>query len=281
MKFKLNPTQQIILVLGLISLGAILANPGWPVLIHLLSTLGFSLILFAILKAITKKPQSIYNSAITGLIIFLVLHYSFDSNFQIYYSLGATFIAILSKFFLKYRGSSIFNPTALGILIVFLITKLIPNLDPVFISWWGTAYKTGLSLGGETSFLFPSALFLMIIWIIFGLNKWRKWPIFLSFLIAHFLLMLLRQQDMSIIRFIFTDATIYFFAAIMLIDPKTSPILKKQQILFGLLAAITYNAFAHFGFTHPELIAILIANLYFFGAKIFMQKPKQNAETNV
>ena len=53
----------------------------------------------------------------------------------------------------------------------------------------------------------------------------------------------------------------------MLIEPKTSPILKKDQIIYGVLAAIAYNGIKHFEIAHFDLLAIAIANLYFFVSK--------------
>lgn len=258
MKFKLNPTQQIALLLGLYTIGAVLVNLRTQVFLHLLATLGFSLILFGIFTAISKKKKNIWNTVISALIIFLVLHYGPGTQ-DLVYPLIATFITVFSKFFLEIKGLPIINPVVLGLLITYLLGRLIPALGSPFISWWGTSYQ-----GFFSGYSVPIALILIVIWIVLGLGKWRKYPLLMTFLISHALLVFARTSELSFVKFTFSDATIYFFAAIMLVEPKSSPIPKPQQFIYGVIAASAYNLLAHFNVTHFDLIAIAIANLYFF-----------------
>lgn len=278
MKLKLNPTQKVALILALCSLGAIWVN--WTnfnskLLLHLASTLGFGLILFYIFKFISKKEKNIWNTIISCLILLLVLNFAFGTK-DIVLALIATFITIFSKFFLEPKGMPIINPVVLGLLVTFLIAKIIPALDPVFISWWGASYKLSLA----SNFIVDLPLTLMAIWIVWGLPQWRKLPILISFLIFHaILILLINIKDPEIWNFLkysFTTGTIYFFTAIMLIEPKTSPILKKDQIIFALIAAITYNLLLYIKAPHFDLFAIAAANLYFFFYKFFkFKKPAQ------
>lgn len=268
MNLKLNPTQQITLILALLSIGGLIANPKLQVLWHLLATLGFGLILFWIFKAISKKPKNIYNTVISCLIIFLVLNYGFQTS-DLIYALVTTFITISSKFFLNVKGLPVINPVVLGLLTTYWGSKLL-GLAPAFISWWGASYKIPVS---GLSWPIPASLIIVAVWIIFGLRKWRKFWIFGSFLITYIAAILIfwnpngETMKMDTIKFIFTDSTIYFLAGIMLIEPKTSPILRNQQIIFGILAGVFICGYFFFGLPQFDLVAIAAANLYFFCTK--------------
>ncbi len=256
MKLKLNPLQKVTAVLAIYALGAILVNLGQDVIYHLLATVGFAVILFFLFSKLSGKKKNIYNTLISSLIIFLVLHYGTE-NSDLIYPLLATFITIFSKFFLEIKGSPVINPVIFGLLLTYFITTLVPSLEPLFISWWGAAYSYNE---------IPIALIIIAIWILFFLKTWRKYPTLISFLLVHAVILLV-QQEIDFLKFTFTDATIYFFAAIMLIEPRTSPILKKEQIIYGVLTAIAYNGFKYFEIAHFDLLAIAIANLYFFISK--------------
>ncbi len=253
MKFKLNPLQKITAILSIYSLAAILINLDQEVIYHLFATVGFALLLFVIFSKLSGKKKNIYNTLISSLIIFLVLHYGVETK-DLIYPLLATFITIFTKFFLELKGSPIINPVVFGLLLAHLLTMIIPGLEPLFISWWGAGY----SYNG-----IPIALIIIAVWILLLFKTWRKFPALISFLALHAII-IAAQQDIEFLKFTFTDATIYFFASIMLIEPRTSPILKKDQIIYGILAALVYNGLKYIGLNHFDLLAIVVANLYFF-----------------
>ncbi|MDA1060764.1 MAG: hypothetical protein O3B47_03145 [bacterium] len=268
MKLKLNPLQQVTLLLAAFSLGAIVQNLSLKVFIHLGATLGFGLALFYLFTFLSRKKKNIYNTVISTLIIFLVLHYGIKTA-DVIYPIIVTFIAIFSKFFLERKNFPIINPVVFALLLTYLASTVIPSFDAPFISWWGTNYKALIG-----SYNFPLGMLLILVWMFFGLGKWRKYRILFSFLVAHSILLFLRTNldatiNFTTLEFTLSDATIYFFAAIMLIEPKSSPMIKLQQIIFGIIAALAYNLMAHFQVNHFDLFAIAIANLYFFGARTF------------
>lgn len=272
MQLKLTPTNQVTLTLALISAGAIYNTPSRETLIHFLLTVVFATILFYIFKFLTKKPKELSNTLTTSLIIFLVVH-NFATPPDIYFTLAITFLAIASKFLLTWRNMPIVNPAVFGILAAFFLGKLF-SLTP-FVSWWGAAYVIP-----TPEFALPFALIILAIWIIFGLKNWRKFPLLITFLLAHAILLFAFTKNLETLKFIFTDATIYFLAAIMLIEPKTSPILTRQQIIFALIAALSFNVVNYFNLPLAELFGILVANLYFFGQKYLMiRKNAQKSQT--
>ena len=277
MKLKINATEQITLLLCIYSFGAILGNMDnyLNISLHLLATFGLANILYWLFSQLSGKKKNYLNTVISSLIIFLVLHYG-SQNQDLVYPAIITLLAVASKFFLEPRNTPIINPVVLGLLLASLVLPFIPGFETPFISWWGTSYKFQVALG-QTVFNISPALLLVGIWIIFGLGKWRKYPLLISFLLGHAILLMITERSLDLFAFIFTDATIYFFAAIMLIEPKTSPILKKQQIIFGIIAAIVYSTLIQLHVGNFELWAILAANVYFFSTKQLQMRKKQTA----
>lgn len=280
MKLKLNPPQQIALILGLLSLGAIMAGKFQiQILIHLAATLGSGLILFFIFKLISRQNKNIWNTIISCLIIFLVLHPgNWESTAGYVFAtpaLIATFITVSSKFFLEYKGSPIINPAILGLLVLTILAKIFPGNINFFTSWWGASFKIQE---------IPLSLIIIAAWIIFGLKTWRKFPVFFTYLITYAVLILIflikapaESSGLDFLKFTFTDSTIYFLTSIMLVEPRTSPVLKSQQIIYGIIAAIFSTLYVLFGMEILMLLAIIVPNLYFFFTKIINTQQNRTA----
>lgn len=271
--FRLDPIRRFaffLIVFAATALGYNLyIQPEAAVLlfIHLACTLGFGLILFALYSRLSSKHKNIWDTVITCLILFLVLHYEAVHEFipgfrfsDIAYPLIATFFALTLKFFVEFRASPVVNPTAGSLLLMAAAAAFIPGLEKPFISWWGASFWI-------LPFEVPVSLFLIAIWILGGLHVWKKWPILISFLAAHALFLFLRTSSLETLSFTFLDSTIYFLAGVMLVEPKTSPLLAWKQVAYGVLAAVILNAFAYWNLPHYELFAIVGANLFNAGLK--------------
>lgn len=280
MKLKLNPTQQITFVLTLLALGAIVSNNfKTAILIHLLATVGFGFLLFFIFKFFSKQQKNILNTVISCLIIFLICHYTdMMGTSSVISAATITFITIFSKFFLEWKGSPIFNPVVLGLFVLEILTLLIPGFQASFVSWWGASYSLWPGLITFT-------LILMAIWIVFCFKSWRKWAVAITYLASYFILLLILYKGVEaysvidMMKATFLDSTIYFFTFVMLSEPRTSPMLKKHQVIYGLLAAIISIIGTLTNFPTSMLLAILIPNLYFFLTKWFMIRKMQAKQT--
>lgn len=279
MKLKLNPTQQITCLLLIFAIGAIFKNNfSSQIFIHLAATLGFGLILFYALQKITKQNKNISNTIISCLIIFLVLHYGMKPA-DAFAAMLVTFVVLISKFFLEWKGSPIFNPVVLGLFVLEILTLLIPSFQASFVSWWGASYSLW---PGPITF----TLILMAVWIIFSFRSWRKWPVAITYLASFCVLLLIFYKGVEafsmadMLKANFFNSTIYFFTFIMLSEPRTSPMLKKHQIIYGLLAGIISTVGSLTNFPTSTMLAILIPNLYFFLTKWFMIKKMQARQTN-
>jgi hypothetical protein len=264
MKLKLNPTHEIAILLILLSVGAIIKNNfHLQVFMHLGATLGFGVIIFYVFKYLKKQEKNIWNTIISCLIIFLLLHYGAKPIDVLVTTLVIAFV-VFSKFFMEWKGSPIFNPVVLGFFALEIFSNFIPSLKLSFVSWWGASYSFGAV---------PVALILIAIWTIFSFKAWRKWPVALSYLGFFAIFSILApiifkgstlQSSFDLAKFIFTNSTIYFLAFIMLAEPRTSPLMRNQQIIYGLIAAVFSTISLLTNFPTSSLLAILVPNLYFF-----------------
>lgn len=259
MPFKIDPIKRCALFLILFAGGALAFNFSNQVLLHLVATLGWGLILYVFYSWTSNKHKNIWDTVITSLILFLVLHYGAGLS-DLIFPLTATFIAITLKFFVEYKGFPVVNPAGAGLILTALILAFIPGLEHPFVSWWGASYQGYVSLA------------LIALWMIGGLYQWRKWRTVLSFVCVFVLGLLAQGEGLEAIRFVLTDSTLYFFATLMLVEPKTSPFLPKEQVAYGALAAILLSALSFGSAPYPELFALITVNLVFFGHRI---RPKK------
>ncbi|RKP56970.1 hypothetical protein D7Z26_02995 [Cohnella endophytica] len=203
-----------------------------------------------------EKRKRIFpdGAVITGVIVSLIL--SVTSPWYIVASTSV--LSILSKHLLAYRKKPVFNPAAIGLLLSV----------PIFHaqqSWWG-------------AFGDFNALFLLIIlvggyWVA---HRIQKFPLVFSYLGAYLIAMFvisvgivpigsetLHSGDIfDALRPPFINATL-FFALFMLTDPPTSPAKTRDQIIFGMLAAIAGAVvYRLFGGLIYLYIGLLVGNLY-------------------
>lgn len=270
MKLKLNATQETAALLILFTIGAVVRNNfQMQIFIHLAATVGLGVIIFYVFKYLTKKTKNIWNTIISCLIIFLIIHYGAKPTDALATMLVVTFV-VFSKYFMEWKGSPIFNPVVLGFFGLEVLAKFIPSLQLSFLSWWGTGYSF---ISSPIDILSITLCIIFGIWILFSFKTWRKWGVALSYLafLAISILLFYKvspgEGQFDFLKFTFTNSTVYFFAFVMLSEPRTSPMLKHQQVIYGFLAAIFSTLSFTTNFPTSALLAILVPNLYFFIVK--------------
>lgn len=160
----------------------------------------------------------------------------------------AAAVAISSKYVLRLKGRHIFNPATLGLLVSLWLFKLGDQ-------WW--AAVAGLNIAG---FTVPLTLLL-----IFASYKADKLKVSIPFLFATALLYAVTEfvkvpftaQGMLS----FASFMPYYFAFIMLSEPKTSPYAAKEQIVFSIAVALLYFVLDFNSVRFPFFIALLAGNL--------------------
>lgn len=216
----------------------------------LLLSLGFLLFFcFSInllLGKLYKVATNHESSLITALILFFVLGAPTDSLQWIGIAFAAA-VAITSKYLITWRSSLIFNPAAIGVLIVSL-----------------------LGIGNGAWWIADAILFIpMLIVGFLVLLKLRRFELFFVFFIPAITLIIIKSlSDSSLINAIIASVTLYpllFFGTIMLSEPFTMPNTRNKRLVFGVMVGLIFALNLDLGFitTSPHL-ALIIGNLFAF-----------------
>lgn len=198
----------------------------------------------AIKKLFLRKGLVFPSSAlITGIIIGSIA----PLNAPIAAVLAASAVAIVSKYLLRLKGRHVFNPAALGLLVSLFLFRL----GDV---WWAAS---GFNLAG---FAVPVTLLLVI-----ASYKADKLKASIPFLAVTAIL----YGATQFIKVPFTPVGLlnffaslpFYFAFIMLSEPRTSPNAPRGQAVFGVLVALLVFALDAGKVNYPFFIALLAGNL--------------------
>lgn len=191
-----------------------------------------------------------YNTRTENRIItFLILFLLFDSLNPWWVFLLLGFIAELGQFLFRTPLGPLFNPAAFGALVISLFGFL--------PSWWGVNPEPRFSLL-NVDISIPT-------WIIgffaaYVAYRYRKHFVALSGATSFFIIYFLLAGNIAI--YLLLEGTLLFFFLVMTCEPKTSPIMPKEQLLFGTLVGTLLAFGLAFHVLEASLIALLIANLF-------------------
>lgn len=202
---------------------------AWPVLTY---------------KSAAFKHPFFTNNLITILILFLLL----DDQLGWLPMLGIGLFTSGIKQMVRFNKQPLFNPAAAGLAVASALG--------ILISWWGTSFAPRFS-GLDISI----AAFLTLPFGIYLIYKYRKWQITLSFAVVFGLLAAIWLKTIPL-NLLF-EGTVMFFALIMIVEPKTSPNLVTQQIVFGACIGAMSVLGLVFGVSSAYIYSLLIANLVY------------------
>lgn len=206
-----------------------------------------------ILKKRFKFP---YSAIITGIIVGSIVQFSSS----LWIVVTASIIAICSKFAIRLKGSHIFNPAALGLLVSLFIFS---SGD----EWWAAVNHNFYGV------VIPLSAILIL-----ANYKAGKLGVSLSFLLVMAILSYSTEfipmnsfTLKGVMNLIYSMQ--FYFAFVMVSEPKTSPYGLKQQIAFGVLAAILTFAFSFYNIKFALIIALLAGNLVYALHRSYFVKP--------
>lgn len=221
-----------------------------------------SLIYFIIKKSLDDKFIVPQNLIISTNIIFLVIHPT--SSFI---DVAIIFAAILIiNGFIRYKGFPVFNPAAIAIFCVFIISSILFNLGlvkgTIFVSWWGANLVKGI----DPTSLFTSILGLILtfffVYYAYAFRKWAYGVIFIiSYIVLRFVFILFYANNIDVGLLSISNslyALLIFFAFVMLSEPKTTPLRNVAQLFYGFIAAFIY--FLLFTARNLDLLTVLDIN---------------------
>lgn len=227
---------QMVLVLLILATAGTLAS-GLRTHEHVITAVIITQLASLIIKYYKTRAFALSQDAlITGLLVGLVMN---PGNLPA--TALASTLAIAGKYILRINNRKIFNPAASGMLAAFILMG-------ARTSWWGSASILAL----------PLALFIAY--------RIGKLPLMASFIIAHALIIFgmqayAGQQTTPLSALL--DNTTFFFAGLMLVEPKTSTFMPKAMIVQGAATAAAALAFFTLmpGIDH-YLAGLLLMNVF-------------------
>ncbi|MDE1810479.1 MAG: RnfABCDGE type electron transport complex subunit D [Candidatus Micrarchaeota archaeon] len=238
MRIKL-PDIYIQMIVSLLILAAISASQYGALQIsyQLIYAVLPAAVLDLFLKRYALKKFVVPKSAIiTGLLVALVI----NPGTHWYVLVAASLIAIASKHLIKIDSRNIFNPAAFGLLAVFM-------LFGVGDAWWASS-----------SLIAVLVLGLLVAYRIKRLTTAVTYIAAFDLVFALLNLHLVSASPLALL-----NPTILFFAFLMLIEHKTSPLTLRSCIAYSVIVGVLSAAFFAIN-SHADflLLALIFGNLF-------------------
>ncbi len=210
-------------------------------------------------KFYLKRPEIKFpfSAIVTGIIIGSII--SFNASLVVI--LLASVVAILSKFFIRLKGMHIFNPAVTGLLVALAVFSLADE-------WWAAIGFNAFGIVLPVTFL-----------LIFANHKAAKLKVALPFLaviaVLYYFTGFVPISSFTVTGLLaFVNILPFYFAFIMLTEPKTSPYGTNQQIIFGVSLAVLLVA-AEFGrVPYSFFVTLLIGNLGYSIYRNYFSSPR-------
>ena len=205
-----------------------------------------------IARALRIAPHA-ESSLITALLIFFVMGPVLDPAGLASIAIAGV-IASVSKYLLAVRRRHIFNPAAVGVFVVTLIS---------FAGVAGFSYATWWV--GSSLLLLPVAIAGFLV-----LYRTRRLSLGLVFLVVAAASVVIRyaltgSAPADALQYVFLSSPAVFFAAFMLSEPLTLPPRRWQQLVEAVLVALVFTVPFTVGLvTSTPQVALLVGNLLAF-----------------
>ncbi len=182
---------------------------------------------------------------ITTLILFLL----FDPTSPWWYFPLVRIVTEGAQYLFRAPGGPLFNPAALGTVIV--------SFFGILPSWWGANQAPRFMILDTDVSIFAFFTLFIAGYVAY---KYKKIPLILatllSFIVSFFLC--LGENPTPIV----IEGTLLFYLLVMVPEPKTSPVLQKEQVIYGCIIGVLVSLGLLFHFTESYLTALLVGNLY-------------------
>ncbi len=245
--------------IGLMFFGVLPYDP-WKAIAATLVLYGAAKISNPILGKLFKVKPNSESSAITGLILALIVGPDIAWS-TLPWLVLISVIAMASKYIIVFQRRHIFNPAALAVLISYFAFG-------IGASWWiGTL---------------PMVIFVILGGLVFIRKvKWFHlvFSFLITYLVAQSIVLRLLSPDADIIGLVknlLLYSPILFFSFVMLTEPLTAPSGKNARIGYGIFVALVAVLVPHFfsisyGLEGALLIANLVGLLVFGNTRRFLK----------
>lgn len=162
-------------------------------------------------------------------------------------------LGVLTEVFerlLRAPTGPLLNPAALG--------GLLLALAGFYPDWWGMSFEPRIVVAGAGASVFTWLFLGAAVWVA---NKYKKLWLVVGALVSFCLSYGLGFGQLPI--GVLLDGTLLFFFLVMLVEPKTSPALKQEQLWFGAAVGSLVVVLLKLAFVEAYLGALLCTELGF------------------
>lgn len=280
-----------LILISLLDLFFLELNFGLVAVSNLFLLFASVLLIYEVVMTVMKSiKSSSLNIAISSVIAYVVIHP--DQGWWTYPLLILGII--LGKHYIRTKTGPIFNPVALSIFFVYLFSVVTTLLgitsQTLFVSWWGADL-----VFSSLQFVPLIAIFAlaMLSVLLFYAKTFRKLYVGGYTLLVFTLLTIMfdfRPQELIPTIYTIWTGSFAYLAFVMMTEPKTTPIHKKDQIIVGVSAGIilyllnillpSLGVFRTLSIEIPSILTILLANALWYGMKVWQQRyDKKNSNT--
>lgn len=257
---KLTAYDHLLVFMGILTLlkvVSVFVYQGTDEGIHLLKLTvglfgGFSAIFLAF-KYLFDKQKKYKNALISAFILLLVLAHNEP------YLIGGLMmftLVIVAKFFIKVNKKNIFNPVVFGIAMVTVVSFIVPAIDTPPATFEILDFRYNIF-----NLAIPLAFVFILLSLIFNTKRVNRLPLALSFIIPSLLIGLLFSMETN--QYILYALSISFTGAVIIVEPKTSPVKQKQQIIYGITMALLVVGLYFLKIPNSIFIGIFMGNIFF------------------
>jgi hypothetical protein len=203
------------------------------------------------------RSKKYLHSLISTFLILLMLSYADPEPVR---GIMVILLLYVAKFFIKYKGQNIFNPVVFTIGAVTLLALVIPSLGVPPMDFTGIDIRFPIMGMNVPLTLLPITLALL-----FNVARVKRHPLALSFILTSLLLgfyLEAYQNDPFSYLIIFS-----FIGAAVIVEPKTSPLKWKNQVIYGVVMALFIAVLTKLNVPNPIVIGLLFANIIYFISK--------------
>lgn len=193
---------------------------------------------------------------ITSMILYLL----FDPLQSYWVFLLAGILAETISRTLRSLVGPVFNPAASATLVL--------SIFGILPGWWGMSFAPRLPLieGGVSVAAFITTMIAGYV-----LCKYRKQGILLT-LIPSFFVCVWLLIGLNLAIFLTLEGTALFYWLVMVVEPKTSPMIFKEQLIYGAIVGSMGAVMMKFNFLDPYIGSLLIGNLVYFAIGFYYRK---------
>ena len=219
-----------------------------------LALLVISSLLFYAFKYALDRKKKFQHALISTFIILLVLSHA-DLN-PVRGVLVMLFLYV-SKFLIKFKKQNVFNPVVFAIGFTTLLTLLIPSMDNPPLDWSGIDIRFSIF-----NMAFPISLIFIVLSLNFNVGRVRKHALALSFIAVSIVIgYFMKDIQANYLSFIISTA---FIGTAIIVEPKTSPLVNKEQIIYGVAMALTILGFSFVKVPNAPIMGLMLGNLIYF-----------------